>query len=1697
MLHHHCRILFFISRLFICLLAIALPAAARGAAISIANIDQLQKIGNDPAYPLSGSYELAGDIDAAATKNWNKGAGFSPIGTAAAGFIGNLNGRGHVLRGLYINRPQTSHIGLFAALGPGAAISNTGITAASITGASLVGGFAGSNMKGAIKNCYSSGTVHGISRVGGLAGTTTGAITNCFSTAQVSAAGNDAGGLVGYNAGGIITTCFSTGAISGKGPSVGGLVGASTKGTAANCFWDMGTSRRTTSSGGTGRTTADMLSRQTFSKAGWDFVHVWDILDGRTYPWLRRASDVPAAAQDMYAADSHTPLMIAAPGVLANDKNPWSDTLTATIVKAPSHGTLTLQADGSFTYTTDGMFIGTDNFTYAAHAGSAESAPASVTIKVANKGPSAAADSYRASKNNQLSITAPGVLANDTDAGGDNLTAVIKAAPAHGNLALHADGSFIYTPAEFGFTGTDNFSYAAKNRAYLGNTATVTLTFENKPPIARADSYGTAKDAVLMTHAPGVLGNDYDPNWDNLTAIIASPPSHGTLVLNPDGSCIYTPAAGFTGTDSFTYIATDGMQNSAPATVTIIVTSHALEAAPDSYSTLLNTPLSITWPGLLINDTDAEGHKLTALLTAPPAHGTLALKADGSFLYTPASGFTGADSFSYKVNDGAQDTAPAMVTITVMSHAISAAQDNYSTEKNAPLSVAAPGVLANDTDTDNHSLTAALVAAPEHGIFALNADGSFMYIPNTGFTGADWFTYTASDGAEHTPPATVTLTISQPALMAAADTYKTEKNSRLEVPAPGVLDNDSDPNGTGMTAILVRAPAHGGLTLHADGSFTYTPAAGFTGTDSFAYKANDGADNSSAATVMTAVSTSQLTAAADSYSTKKNAPLSVAAPGVLANDTAAQGTKLTALTAGGPTHGKLALKPDGSFIYTPAAGFTGSDNFTYTAGDGIQSSPPVRVAITVASHALSAEPDSYSIEKNTPFQLPAPGVLINDSDEQNHSLSALPAEGPAHGTLTLSADGAFIYIPDTGFTGTDSFSYKASDGTEDSSPATVSLTVANSEPEAYEDRYSTEKNTPLAVAAPGVLDNDSDPNGDTLKTILIAGPSYGTLALQASGSFTYLPSPDFSGTDSFTYLATDGTDNSTAATVTITVNSHRIAAGEDSYGGERSTPLSIAPPGVLANDSDAEGNKLRATLVSNPDRGSLVLNADGSFTYTPGTDFCGTDSFIYKATDGFEDSPPSTVTITVNSHRLSAGADSYRAEKNKSLSVAAPGLLVNDSDALGHPLTALLVKTPLHGTLAMSAQGSFIYTADKGFSGTDSFTYKASDGTEDSPPAAVTITSTNRGPAPATDSYATEKNGLLSVAAPGVLANDTDPDADSLMALPAGAPSHGELTVNADGSFTYIPARDFKGTDNFTYMATDGTDNSSAVRVVIAVKAQPDASADSYSTQKNTPLLVAFPGVLENDSAANSGKLLAISVRTTAHGSLALNIDGSFLYIPDAGFTGTDSFTYTAKEGAAEAPPAAVTITVNSHGLSARADSYGTEKNKPLSVAAPGVLDNDTDAKSHSLTAVPESAPSHGTLTLSADGSFIYTPDKDYIGTDSFTYKAHDGAENSAPATVAINVTAHVGPPETINGEHAPEADTLRAYRDKVLEHTPSGQAARRLYDRITPTVDILLGQSVVLKQAAGRIIQKLLPEAWKKTGVAQGTQDNATGAKR
>lgn len=392
--------------------------------------------------------------------------------------------------------------------------------------------------------------------------------------------------------------------------------------------------------------------------------------------------------------------------------------------------------------------------------------------------------------------------------------------------------------------------------------------------------------------------------------------------------------------------------------------------------------------------------------------------------------------------------------------------------------------------------------------------------------------------------------------------------------------------------------------------------------------------------------------------------------------------------------------------------------------------------------------------------------------------------------------------------------------------------VASLPPTAIDDAYSVDEDTVLNVdAAAGVLVNDTDPESDPLTAALISDPKHGTVTFNANGSFTYTPEADFNGEDSFTYKANDGTLDSNEATVTITVNAVNDApvAVDDAYNVNEDAVLEItALAGVLSNDTDIEGDALTAALVADPAHGTVTLNPDGSFTYTPEADFNGVDTFTYKANDGDLDSNVATVTITVNPINDAPVAvdDEFSMDQDTVLTAtAAQGLLVNDTDVDGDPLTVVGVSDVTHGTLVLNADGSFTYTPAAGFVGTDSFTYKANDGTLDSNVATVTITvnSTNDAPVAVDDAYTMNEDTVLTIAAgAGVLANDTDADGDPLTAILVLGPLHGTLTLNADGSFTYTPNGNFFGTDTFTYKANDGLVDSNVATVTITVTDVPE-----------------------------------------------------------------------------------------------------------------------------------------------------------------------------------------------------------------------------------------------------------------------------------
>jgi VCBS repeat-containing protein len=393
------------------------------------------------------------------------------------------------------------------------------------------------------------------------------------------------------------------------------------------------------------------------------------------------------------------------------------------------------------------------------------------------------------------------------------------------------------------------------------------------------------------------------------------------------------------------------------------------------------------------------------------------------------------------------------------------------------------------------------------------------------------------------------------------DSRSVNEDGTLNVAAPGVLANDTDADNSGNTnaGLTVKdsnpnlagvqpesQPNNGTLTLNANGSFTYTPNANFNGTDSFTYKATDSGLDSNTATVSITVNAVNDPPVAnnDSYIVNEDNPLTVAAAGVLTNDTDvdnpnngnagltvkdADSTTQGIQPVSAPSHGTLNLNADGSYTYTPANNYHGSDSFTYKATDGTAESNTATVTITVNS--VNDKPTADAQEVTTDEDV-AKEITLVGNDVDGDSLTYTIVSEPQHGTL--SGTGATrTYTPAENYHGPDSFTFKVNDGTDDSNTATVSITVTpvNDKPTADAQSVTTDEDTAKPITLTG---NDVD--GDTLSYTIASGPSHGTLT-GTGANLTYTPAADYNGPDSFSFKTNDGTVDSDAATVSITVNS--------------------------------------------------------------------------------------------------------------------------------------------------------------------------------------------------------------------------------------------------------------------------------------------------------------------------------------------------------------------------------------------------------------------------------------------------------------------------------------------------------------------------------------------------------------------------------
>ena len=468
--------------------------------------------------------------------------------------------------------------------------------------------------------------------------------------------------------------------------------------------------------------------------------------------------------------------------------------------------------------------------------------------------------------------------------------------------------------------------------------------------------------------------------------------------------------------------------------------------AGQSVTTNEDTAVDITLTAVSPNN-----NTLTYTIVSGPTNGVLS-GSGANRTYTPNANYSGPDSFTFKVNDGTRDSNTSTVSITVNSvnDGPDAVDDDATvTEDSGPNTV---NVLINDTDTEGDTLSITAVTQGTNGS-VVNNNSSVSYTPNANFFGTDTFTYTVSDGNGGPDTATVNVTVTN----ANDDPTATDDSATIAedsgANAINVLANDTTAPDTGETLTITAKTdgAHGTVVITGGGTgLTYTPNANHFGSDSFTYTISDGNGGSATATVNVTVTNvndppdavdDSATLAEDSGANTVN---------VLGNDTFAPdtGETLSIIAKTDGTHGTVAITGGGTGLsYTPAANYFGPDSFTYTISDGNGGTDTASVSVTVTNvnDAPVAVGDSYVTNSNTTLNVPAPGVLANDTDIDS-SLTAQLVSNVAHGTLTLNADGSFTYAPSLNYTGPDSFTYRAFDGTDGSNVVTVSITVNDTVP---------------------------------------------------------------------------------------------------------------------------------------------------------------------------------------------------------------------------------------------------------------------------------------------------------------------------------------------------------------------------------------------------------------------------------------------------------------------------------------------------------------------------------------------------------------------------------------------------------------------------------------------------------------------------
>ncbi|WP_310622361.1 tandem-95 repeat protein [Flexibacterium corallicola] len=1313
-------------------------------------------------------------------------------------------------------------------------------------------------------------------------------------------------------------------------------------------------------------------------------------------------NDDARAVDDVISVNEDTSINVKSL-ILANDYDVEGDLVDVTsITVLPTNGTIDLITNSQghdYIYTPNENFTGQDSFEYRLLARDLNdpNVYGNVTINVlpVNDDPLAIDDSASVAQGGTVTINA---LNNDSDVD-DNQTLSISQITQgkSGAVAINGDGRIAYTPTSK-FTGTDSFTYTVSDGN--GGTDTATVTVEVLPVVSGKDGATSiigskGAEAIIANSEDNVIhsglgadlvdggeGTDiYEGTLDELDGDIITNFEQGEILVVRQASFTYDDLVFRSGSViidfpdgqsvSLQNLDFEQMGQEYAVIVTPIIGApgvgdgtiigiEPIEGSPDFNMGAVNDAISVAEDGRttfspLTNDIIQFGVTAEIDSVGRANNGTVTDNGDGTLTYTPDADFSGSDSFSYTFKDAA-DTSGVPVTYSAIVSVL------VEPENDRPVAQDSSGTTLEDvtfagnlvaTDVDGPFLTYALATGPSDGELDLNTfTGVYTYTPNANFFGSDSFTYSVSDG-EFSSTATVSLTITadndRPVATALTLGTMAEDGSR-QITATELLAGASDVEGPLLLTSLNIQSGGGSLTDNLNGTWTYTPDLNDDTDVAFLYTVSDGEFTASAVATLDILPENDAPMASNGSATiAEDNDLN----GVLPTATDAEGDQITYALATGTSNGSVNINTDGTFVYSPNLNYFGADSFSYTVSDdnGGANTYTYDLTITAVNDKPIAAADTATVAENDFVFI---DVLANDSDVDNGRPSLVSVSDPANGVAILNGID-IVYQPDANFYGSDSFTYTIRDSGGQTNTGTVSVTVTsvNDNPVATGESRTILEDTDLVLTFDELLANDSDADNDELTISAVSGASGGAVSLDAQAQTIKFDSGlNFNGLGSFTYTVSDGNGGTDTASVSINitpVNDVPIAIGDSATTIEEQS-VTID---VLSNDLEFDGDNLLLLGTSGVDNGTVTENPDGTLTFTPTAGFIGTETFQYSATDGALASQ-GNVTVTVEEKPAIVLTGNYVTGYSFSVltdgSGIANGIEITDIDSSDGDDG--VTQVALDDELIIQDREIYIRTNTEG---DDTQTYD-------------TVDSQGRA------------SWDLIIAGGG---NDTIDAMGGWDLLFGGA---GNDTLRGNGGIDRYYGNE--GDDRYIHYASwremiieDNGEGQDTAFLGSLASDRSLGTGDSWRLDvEGTDLNIIYTdrgsvsdpqGVFVKNALVDSnsdGQLNSLDedvIELFQFNDQTLTLDALLAQEGYNQFNGTWNKAPEASDGAAF-----------------------TQEDVPLNGALPAAIDADGDTVSYAAGNI---SPTNGSVTVNSDGSYSYTPNADFFGSDSFSYTVSDG----------------------------------------------------------------------------------------------------------